>query len=84
MTDDQLMEQFHRIELRLERLDTKVEQLDKRLTEGFATVHTRLEGLETRLNTKAGNWTVGLWGATLAFLISAAGIGLGVLIQRHP
>lgn len=57
MTDDQLMAQFHRLDLRLERLDTKVDSLDTRLTDGLAVIHTRLEGLETRLKDKA-DWRV--------------------------
>ena len=57
MTDEQLMEQFHRIELRLERLDTKVDQLEKRMTDGVAVIHTRLEGFENRLKDKA-DWRV--------------------------
>jgi hypothetical protein len=84
MTDDQLMAQFHRLELRLERLDTKVDQLEKRLSDGFAVVHGRLEGLENRLNTKAGTWAVTLWGATLAILVSAVGVGLGLMLRTHP
>jgi hypothetical protein len=70
MTDEQLTDHFHRMELRLERLDTKLDQLEKRLSDGFAVVNTRLEGLETRLNTKAGNWVVSLWGATQGVLIA--------------
>jgi hypothetical protein len=31
MTDDDVRDLFHRVELRLERLDTKVEGLEKRL-----------------------------------------------------
>jgi hypothetical protein len=41
MTDEQIVEQFHRIELRLERLDTKLDQLEKRLSDGFGVVNTR-------------------------------------------
>jgi len=70
MTDEEFRDTFHRFELRLERLDTKMDQLEKRLSDGFAVVNTRLEGIETRLNTKAGNWVVSLWGATLAGLIA--------------
>ena len=72
MTDDQLAEQFHRVELRLERLDTKVDQLEKRLSDGFAVVNTRLEGFENRLARKADTWVV------------TAGIaGLGILITIY-
>jgi hypothetical protein len=69
MTDEELRELVHRVELRLERVDTRLDGLEKRLTEGLAQIHTRLEGLESRVNTKAGNWVVSLWGATLAVLI---------------
>ena len=72
MTDEQLMEQFHRVELRLERLDTKVDQLEKRFTDGLAVVNSRLASLETRLESKASTWAVSLWGATLAMLIGAS------------
>jgi predicted nuclease with TOPRIM domain len=95
MTDEQLLEQFHRLELRLERFETRLEALDKRLSDSTQEVRagltdvrselrTRVEGLESRLNTKAGTWAVTLWGATLAILVSAVGVGLGLLIQRHP
>jgi hypothetical protein len=29
-------------------------------------------------------WAVSLWGTTLAILVSATGVTLGLLIQRHP
>jgi hypothetical protein len=71
MTDDELRDRFHRFELRLERLDTKVDQLDKRLSDGFAVVHARLEGLENRLARKADTWvvTVGMGGLGLLLTI---------------
>jgi hypothetical protein len=72
MTDEQLSEQFHRLELRLERLDTKVEQLEKRFSDSLAVVNTRLAGLQASLDTRASTWAVGLWGASLAMLIGAA------------
>jgi hypothetical protein len=57
MTDDQLMAQFHRLERRLERLDTKVDRLEKRLSDGFAVIHAGMEGVENRLKDKA-DWRV--------------------------
>jgi hypothetical protein len=70
MTDDQLVEQFHRVELRLERLDTKVDQLEKRLSDGFAVVNTRLEGFENRLARKADTWVVSAGVGGLALLLT--------------
>jgi hypothetical protein len=58
MTDEQIAEQFHRVELRLERLDTKLDQLEKRLSDGVAVINTRLEGFENRLARKADTWVV--------------------------
>jgi chaperonin cofactor prefoldin len=69
MTDDELRETFHRVELRLERLDTKMDNLEKSLADARGEMRTMREGLENRLNSKAGNWVVSLWGATLAVLI---------------
>jgi hypothetical protein len=71
MTDDQLRETFTRVEVRLERLDTHVDQLDKRLSDGFAVVHARLEGIENRLARKADTWvmTTGLGGLGLLLTI---------------
>jgi hypothetical protein len=40
MTDEQIAEPFHRLVLRLERLDTKLDQLEKRLSDGFGVVNT--------------------------------------------
>ncbi len=73
MTDDQLTEQFHRVELRLERLDTKVDQLEKRLSDGFAVVNTHLEGFENRLARKADTWVV---------TVGIAGLGLLLTIYK--
>jgi hypothetical protein len=70
MTDDQLTEQFHRVELRLERLDTKVDQLEKRLSDGFAVGNTRLEGFENRLAHKADTWVVTAGMAGLGLLLT--------------
>jgi hypothetical protein len=71
MTDEQIAEQFHRVELRLERLDTTLDQLDKRLSDGFGMVNTRLEGFENRLARKADTWvvTAGLGGLGLLLTI---------------
>jgi hypothetical protein len=69
MTDDILQDTFHRFELRLERLDTKLDSLEKRLASLEGRLDTRFDGLESRLNTKAGNWVVSLWGTTLAILM---------------
>jgi hypothetical protein len=70
MTDDELRDTFHRMELRLERLDTKMDNLEKSLADVRGDMRAMREGLETRLNSKAGNWVVSLWGATLAVLIA--------------
>jgi DNA repair ATPase RecN len=60
---------LHRFEPRLERLDANQANTDKRLGDLQAEMRARLEGLENRVNTRAGNWVVSLWGATLAVLI---------------
>jgi chaperonin cofactor prefoldin len=70
MTDDELRETFHRMELRLERLDTKMDTLEKSVADVRGDMRAMREGLETRQNSKAGNWVVSLWGATLAVLIA--------------
>jgi hypothetical protein len=54
------------------RLDTRLQGLDDRLDTRFMGVEGRLSAIEQRLDHKAGNWTVNLWGATLAILIGAA------------
>ncbi len=38
-------EAFHRLDLRLERVDTKLDQLEKRLSDGLAVVNARFGGL---------------------------------------
>jgi hypothetical protein len=53
MKGEQWRDTFQRFEHRLEHLDIHVDQLDKRLSDSFAVVHTRLEGLENRLARKA-------------------------------
>jgi hypothetical protein len=73
MTDEQWRDTFQRFELRLERLDTHVDQLDKRLSDGFAVVHARLEGLENRLARKADTWVV---------TVGIAGLGLLLTIYK--
>jgi hypothetical protein len=70
MTDEEFRDTFHRVELRLERLDTKMDSLEKSLADTRGELRAMREGLETRLNSKAGNWVVSLWGATLAVLIA--------------
>jgi hypothetical protein len=70
MTDDQLRETFTRVEVRLERLDTHVDQLDKRLSDGFAVVHARLEGLENRLARKADTWVMTTGLGVLGLLVT--------------
>jgi hypothetical protein len=72
MQDDEIRELFHRMELRLERLDTKVDSLEKTVADVCTELRTRFEGIESRLNSKAGNWVVTFWGSTLAILIGAA------------
>jgi hypothetical protein len=79
MQDDEIRELFHRIELRFERLDGRMDRLDTRidnLEKAVAAVRSefraRFEGIENRLNSKAGNWVVTFWGSTLAILIGAA------------
>ena len=70
MTDEEFRDTCHRFELRLERLDTKMDHLEKALADTRGEMRAMREGLETRLNSKAGNWVVSLWGATLAVLIA--------------
>jgi hypothetical protein len=70
MTDEQWRETFQRFEVRFERLDTHVDQIDKRMREGFAVVYTRLEGLENRLARKADTWVVTTGMAGLALLLT--------------
>jgi hypothetical protein len=79
MQDDELRDLFHRVELRLERIDAKLDAQDKRLTmvEGRlnsleSRIDGRLAGIDNRIDNKASNITVSLWGATLAMLIGAA------------
>jgi hypothetical protein len=72
MQDDEIRELFHRMDLRLERLDTKMDGLEKRLASMESRFEVRFAAIETRLDGKAGNWVVSLWGATLAMLIGAA------------
>jgi hypothetical protein len=61
---------FHRLELRLERLDTEMDHLEKPLAAVQSEMRAMREDLETRLNGKAGHWVVSRWGATLAVLIA--------------
>jgi hypothetical protein len=70
--DEDVRDRFNRLELRLERLDATISQLEKRLSDGFGQMNARLEGIENRLAHKADNWVVSLWGATLAMLSAGA------------
>jgi hypothetical protein len=69
---DDVNDHLSRIEIRLERLDATLAQIDKRVSDGFAVVNARLKGLENRLSHKAENWVVSRWGATLGILVGAA------------
>lgn len=71
MTDEELRDQLHRLELRLERLDTKLESLEKGLADVRAELRPRLEGLDNRLSHKADTWvvTVGMGGLGLLLTI---------------
>jgi formyltetrahydrofolate hydrolase len=69
MIDEETRDFFHRVELRLERLDTKMDSLEKSFADLRSELRTRIGDLEKRLDGKAGNWVVSLWGATLAVLI---------------
>jgi excisionase family DNA binding protein len=51
MTNDILQDTFHRFELRLERLDTKLDSPEKRLASLEGRLDTQFDGLENRLNT---------------------------------
>jgi hypothetical protein len=70
MTDDELRDTFHRFDLRLDRMETKLDNLEKGLADFRTEIRTRLEGLENRLNSKAGNWTVSLWGGSSAVVMA--------------
>jgi hypothetical protein len=80
MTDDEHRDLLHGLALRLERLDTKVDNLEKGVADLRGEMRTKLEGLENRLNTKASNVVVSLWGATLAIVLG----GLNVLLRYLP
>jgi hypothetical protein len=69
---DGVNDRLNRIEIRLEHLDATLVQTDKRVSDGFAVVNARLEGLGNRLSHKAKNWLGSLWGATLGILVGAA------------
>lgn len=72
MQDEEIRDLFHRFELRLERLDTKMDNLEKSFADLRSELRTRIGTLEQRLDNKAGNWVVSFWGATLAMLIGTA------------
>jgi hypothetical protein len=64
---------FHHVELRLERLDTKLDAKEKHLASLATGMESRLSSVGNHLDGKTGNYVVvGLWGATLAMLIAAA------------
>jgi hypothetical protein len=71
MQDDEIRDLFHRMELRLERLHTKMDNLKKRFASMESRFESRFNSIDARLDGKAGNWVVSLWGATLAMLIAA-------------
>jgi chaperonin cofactor prefoldin len=58
MTDEELRDTFHRVELRLERLDTKMDAFDKRLDAKIDALDKRLDAkidaLDKRLDTRLG------------------------------
>jgi hypothetical protein len=72
MQDDEIRDLFHRMELRLEQLDTKMDNIEKRVASMESRFESRFNSIDARLDGKAGNWVVSLWGATLAMLIAAA------------
>jgi hypothetical protein len=55
-----------------QRLDAKGDNVEKAIADVRSELRTRFEGIENRLNSKAGNWVVTFWGSTLAILIGAA------------
>jgi hypothetical protein len=71
MRDDEFCDLFRRMDLRLERLDTKVENLEKGFADLRGEMRTHLLAIDARLD-KVGNWVVSFWDATLAMLITAA------------
>ena len=79
MTDDELRtavrdlrDSLQGVVVRLERLDTRLDGLEKGLADVRAEVRPRLEGLENRLARKADTWVV------------TAGMGaLGVLLTVY-
>jgi len=79
LQDDELRDLFHRMELRLERLDVKVDNLGKEVAglrtdmrTRFTTIETRSTSLDNRVDNKASNGGVTFWGSALAILIGAA------------
>ena len=79
MQDGEFRELFHRMELRLERVDVKVDSLEKGVAdlrtdmrERFSSIEARLTSIDNRIDNKASKLTVSLWGSTLALLIAAA------------
>jgi hypothetical protein len=72
MQDEAIRELFHRMDVRLEWLDTTVDHLEQSFADLRRDMHSRFSSIDTRLDAKAGTWAVGLWGATLAMLVGAA------------
>jgi len=78
MTDEELRtavrdlrDSLQGVVVRLERLDTRLDGLEKGLADVRAEVRPRLEGLENRLSHKADTWvvTVGMGGLGLLLTI---------------
>jgi len=70
MTGEELRDQFHRLELRLERLDTKAENVEKGLADARAEFRSRFDGLEARLQDKADWRVVTLYTALIVGLMT--------------
>jgi hypothetical protein len=63
---------FHRVELRLERLGTKLDAHEKHLASLATRIESHFNSVGNHLDGKTGHVVVSLWGATLAMLITAA------------
>jgi chaperonin cofactor prefoldin len=57
--DEETRDQVHRVEVRLERLETKIDDVEKTLGDFRSELRTRLEGIENRIARKAETWLVG-------------------------
>jgi hypothetical protein len=58
MSAEELRELVRRLALRIERLGTSFDALEKTMADIRTESRAGLEGLESRVNTKAGNWVV--------------------------